>query len=205
MIIGSLMWAVTLGRFDVQYAVVTLTSYNTIPREGHLKAALRIVGYLKHHIKARVLIDPSPFKYPPGMELPKEMETWKNQYPDAEEEIPDNMPQPLMKPIQQTTIVNSSHTSNEVTKRSTVGIIDYMQNTPIGTYSKTLKIINSSSYGSEIMGARIATERTISNRYRLRMLGVPVETATIMLGDNRSAQISCSSPASPLNLSLIHI
>ena len=49
---------VTQGRFDIQYATNTLTRYGTIPREGHLKRALGIFGYLKHNAKARLEFDP---------------------------------------------------------------------------------------------------------------------------------------------------
>ena len=36
MLVGSGLWATTLGRFDVLYAVNTFTRYNVMPRVGHL-------------------------------------------------------------------------------------------------------------------------------------------------------------------------
>ena len=47
MLIGSMNWAVTLGRFDVYYAAATMARYSIAPREGHLKTVLRVFGYLK--------------------------------------------------------------------------------------------------------------------------------------------------------------
>jgi Reverse transcriptase (RNA-dependent DNA polymerase) len=38
-LIGSLQWAVSLGRCDVTTAVMTLSSFRAIPRRGHLKRA----------------------------------------------------------------------------------------------------------------------------------------------------------------------
>ena len=35
-------------------------------------------------------------------------------------------------------------------------------------------------------------------RYKLRMLGVPIENASVLLGDNQSAITSCSIPSSNL-------
>ena len=49
------------------------------------------------------------------------------------------------------------------------------------------------------MATRIATETIIADRYRLRMLGVPINTSCLMLGDNKSSQISTSLPLSSLN------
>ena len=48
-----------LGRFEILYTTSNLARYNTIPREGHLKAALRLFGYLKNFIKARNVFDAS--------------------------------------------------------------------------------------------------------------------------------------------------
>ena len=57
MMIGSAMWAVTLGRYDIQYATISLARYNQAPRRGDYKVAVRVIGYLKHYSKARILID----------------------------------------------------------------------------------------------------------------------------------------------------
>ena len=45
-IIGSLQWAISLGRFDIATAVMSLSSYRSTPRQGHLDRAKRIVCYL---------------------------------------------------------------------------------------------------------------------------------------------------------------
>ena len=51
MMIGCLQWAVTLGRYDIQYATNTLARFGQNPRDGHLKRALRVFGYLKFHAR----------------------------------------------------------------------------------------------------------------------------------------------------------
>ena len=75
MLIGSLNWAVTLGRFDVHYAVSTMGRYQIAPREGHLEDALRIFGYLKHHIKRRISFDADLPEIPLGDEVEH---NWEN-------------------------------------------------------------------------------------------------------------------------------
>ena len=36
-LIGSLQWAISLGRFDVQTAVMSMSSFRSAPRIGHLE------------------------------------------------------------------------------------------------------------------------------------------------------------------------
>ena len=89
-IIGSLNWVITLGRFDVQYVTSTLSRYSHMPREGHLEAALRILGYLKSHHKGQLIFDTSYFNNNNNKIDIKE-HNWEEFYPDAEEEIPKDM------------------------------------------------------------------------------------------------------------------
>ena len=58
--------------------------------------------------------------------------------------------------------------------------------------------MESSTSGSEMVAARIATELTMAMRYRLRMLGVSIEGPTIMFGDNQSVVMNCSLSTSTL-------
>jgi hypothetical protein len=45
-IMGSAQWAISLGRLDIQTAIMTLSSFRSAPRVGHLDRAKRIVRYL---------------------------------------------------------------------------------------------------------------------------------------------------------------
>jgi hypothetical protein len=45
-LIGALQWVITIGRFDVQTAVMTLSGFRVAPRRGHLDQAKRVYGYL---------------------------------------------------------------------------------------------------------------------------------------------------------------
>ena len=45
-VIGSLQWAVSLGRLDITTAVMTMSGFRANPREGHLSRVRRIVGFL---------------------------------------------------------------------------------------------------------------------------------------------------------------
>jgi len=45
-IIGALQWAVSIGRFDIAAAVMTMSKFRAAPKSGHMKRVRRIVGYL---------------------------------------------------------------------------------------------------------------------------------------------------------------
>ena len=45
--VGALQWCVTLGRFDIGIAVMTMSSFRVAPREGHWVIVVRILGYLR--------------------------------------------------------------------------------------------------------------------------------------------------------------
>ena len=44
--IGALQWVVTIGRYDVMTAVMTMSGFRVAPRHGHLERLKRIYGYL---------------------------------------------------------------------------------------------------------------------------------------------------------------
>jgi Reverse transcriptase (RNA-dependent DNA polymerase) len=48
--IGLLQWIVTIWRFDVHTAVMTMSGFRIAPRIGHLKRLQRIYGYLSNQI-----------------------------------------------------------------------------------------------------------------------------------------------------------
>ena len=64
--------------------------------------------------------------------------------------------------------------------------------------SKRQKTVETSTYRSELVAARIATDMIIEMRYTLRMLGVKVEKESLLLGDNMSVVLSTTLPSSQL-------
>ena len=195
-IIGSLMWAITLGRFDIQYATVTLARYANAPREGHMQASRRILGYLQKYHKAKLMIDPSKPNYDEFQEPGQEY--WKEYYPDAIEELPPDMPVPKGPSCKMTIFVDADHARDQITRRSVTGIAVFINNTLIKTYSKRQTTVESSTYGSELVAARIATDMAVELRYTLRMLGIPVEGPTHIFGDNKAVIINTTLPSSIL-------
>jgi hypothetical protein len=48
-LIGILRWMCELGRLDICCETSMLSSYSAMPREGHFKAMMHVIGYLKAH------------------------------------------------------------------------------------------------------------------------------------------------------------
>jgi hypothetical protein len=70
--------------------------------------------------------------------------------------------------------------------------------TPIGWYSKRQNTVETATYGSEFVAARIAVDQIIDLRYSLRMLGVPLAGPSWMFGDNLSVVNSSTIPSGKL-------
>jgi hypothetical protein len=197
MLIGSAQWAITLGRFDIQYATNTMARYASMPREGHMKRCIRIFGYLKHNAKGRIVFDPADPNYD-DIDFSKESD-WTDLYPDALEAVPEEAPVSKNKRLLKlTAIVDASHASDLITRRSVTGYILFIGITPIKWYSKRQNTVETSTYGSELVAMRIALEALLEMRYTLRMLGIGFEERSTMLSDNQSIIINTQLPTSSL-------
>jgi hypothetical protein len=199
-IIGSLNWMVTLGRFDVMYATNTLARFSMNPRHGHLIRACWILGYLQKYPDGRLLINPNHFDHdvlgPPS----KHFDTWKEFYPDVEFPDPHDPP-PLIKDnnrIQVSIFVDADFAHCQVTRRSVTRILVFINGTPVKWYSKMQKTVETSTYRSEMVAARIATEFALEFRYNIRMLGFEVDGPIKLLGDNNAVVLNTTIPSSQL-------
>jgi hypothetical protein len=108
------------------------------------------------------------------------------------------MPVPFGKKVRITCYVDADHAHDTVTRRSVTAILLFVNNTPIRWYSKRQKTVETSTYGSELVAARIATDIIIEIRYILRMVGVPIDGPALLLGDNSSVVLNTSVPSSVL-------
>ena len=194
MLIGCANWIVILGRFDVMFATVTMARFSQVPREGHLKAMLRVFGYLKGYARGRIEVDTSV----PRIQGEVIKHNWGELYPDAIEELPHDMPTPKGKPVLITGYVDADHAHDLVTRRSVTGVLLFLNSTPIKWYSKRQNTVETSTYGSEMVAARIATELIMEMRYKLRMLGIPILGSAALYGDNQGVVLNTTVPSSTL-------
>ena len=77
-----------------------------------------------------------------------------------------------------TAFCDANHAGNLVTRRSHTGILIYLNQAPITWYFKAQKTVETSTFGSEFVALRIAVELIEALRYKLRMMGVPLDGPT---------------------------
>ena len=201
-LIGVLRWIVELGRIDIHYEVASLSQYLANPRKGHLHQALHVFKYLDIHKESFISFDPTYL----DLQIPIDSENnpyskikaMKEFYPDAEEAIPTNSPEPRGKPVQINCFVDADHAGNTVTRRSQTGILIFLNMAPIYWFSKKQNTVESSTFSSEFVALKIASEKILSLRYKLRMFGVPLDEHANVFCDNEAVYKNASFAASTL-------
>jgi hypothetical protein len=195
-IVGCCIWIIVLGRFDIAYATSAMSWFNMLSIGGHLKAVKKILSYLKTFPKGRVVIDTS---YPDhSMYTIEDHSNWMEIYPDASEEIPKDLPPEKGPRFRMTVYVDADHAHDLVTRRSITGILVMINNTSIRWISKRQKTLETSTYGSELVASRVATEHILKIRYMIRSLGVALDGPSLMLADNMSVVLNTTVPSSVL-------
>jgi hypothetical protein len=199
--IGSANWLVTLGRLDIAFATNSLSRYSMAPREGHYKAMRAVLGYLKTNPNGKIVFDPTKLRRLATATSSDEeyFKPWENKYPGLSEDLPpDLLPETKGASTTLSCYVDADHARDQVTRRSVTGMIIFMGSTPIVWMSKRQNTVETSTYGAEMVAARIATERVIEVRWNLRAMGVLIEGPTMMYGDNKSVILSTTMPSSVL-------
>ena len=196
-LIGQLQWAISLGRFDIVVAIMTMSSFRSAPRVGHLERVKRICGYLSkmRHSVIRICTNEPDYS-----DIPRTEYDWEfSVYDGAKEEIPNDTPVPLGKPVVTTTYVDANLYHCMLTGKSVSGVLHLFNKTPTNWYAKKQGSAETATYGSEYVSARTANEHVIDNRLSLRYLGVPAVKESFMFGDSESVLNSSNIPTGKLH------
>ncbi len=199
-LIGAVQWTITLCRFDVLHAVMSLGRFRSAPREGHLERLKRLIGYLKKRshgaIRFRTNIPNHEEVYGDN---PVKYDWMESVYGCPPEEIDSRVPEPKGNVVRTTSFCDANLMHDTVTGRSASGIMEFLNATPIDWMSKRQNQVETATYGSEFMVARQAVERIIDLRYTLRSFGVPLDGPAWLFGDNQSVVTSSTIPHSTLS------
>jgi hypothetical protein len=117
---------------------------------------------------------------------------------DLTEAMPPDAPDDRGKGVQQSCFVDADHARNRVTQRSHTSILVYMNRAPITWFSKRQATVETSMFGSESVAMRIAVKMIKGLRYKLRMMGIPIDGPASVFYDNNSVVINASTPKSSL-------
>jgi len=182
--IGILRWLVEAGRIDISHSVSVMSSFMACPRIGQLVEVLHIFAYLKLNNNRSLVLNPC------GVYIRRNLtgtaEEWKDIYPDAEERIPENLPEARGLPVTTHCFCDSDWAGNLMNRRSHSGLILFVQGAPVVWISKKQSTVETSSYGAELCAGKLAVEQIEALRYKLRMFGIDVLGPTALYIDNQS-------------------
>ena len=195
-IIGSLQWAISIGRIDITVAVMTLSSFRELPRRGHMDRAKRVVGYLSKMKEGGIRYRT---ELPDYSEIETPVYDWAHTvYGEVTEIIPKDIPEALGKPVIFTHYFDANLFHNKVTGHAVTGILHMINQTPIDWYAKKQPTVETATYGSEFVAGRTCVDQIVDLRITLRYLGVPI-LKSYMFGDNKSMIDSSSIPDGKLH------
>ena len=115
-------------------------------------------------------------------------------YRDAKERLPSDSPKPRGNMVSTHCFVDSDHAGDKVMKRSQMGILIFVNRSPVLWYSKRQNTVDTSTFGSKFITMKMAVEQVESLWYKLHMFGVPLEGPTNMFCDNEAVFRNASIP-----------
>ena len=185
-----------LGRADLVMETSALASMMARPREGHLNALFHIFAFLKKRHNGVIVFDPTELK----IDASKfKKEDWSaTPYGICMEEIPKDAPEPFGLEFTMRAFVDSDHAGDSITRRSRTGFIIFLNNASIYWFSKKQTSCERSSFGAEFIAMKTCCEYVRGLRYKLRMMGIPVNLPTYIFCDNKSVLANASVPHSSL-------
>ena len=192
-----------LGANSYLLETLQLLLYSASPRIGHLHQALHVFHYLSKHHTSWIPMDPQKvdleYKGLYSLSPDEKRRKMRSIYQDAVDETPANAPEPCGASVQLNVYVDPDHTGDKVTRRSQTRILIFLNMAPINWYSKKQTTTESSTFGSEMAVLKIATKKVIGLRYKLRIMGVPLEGLANIYCDNDSVVKSSTNPEATLS------
>ena len=108
------------------------------------------------------------------------------------------MPRPLGSEMIIRAFVDADFAGNQISRRSRTGFIVMMNMAPVYWLSRKQTSVETSSFGSEFCALKQCCEYLRGLRYKLRMMGIPVENPCFVYGDNQSVLWNTTIPESTL-------
>jgi hypothetical protein len=106
--------------FDIMFAVLMLSHYIVLPREGHLQQVFHLFAYLKHHKHLRMVFDNTE---PIFDENAFRVCNWSEFYPDVEKVIPHNALEVRGNGVVTSTFIDLDHAGCKAMRRNKVPIL----------------------------------------------------------------------------------
>ena len=162
---------VELGRVNIATEISLLSSHLAYPSEGHLDAALHIMGYLKQKHNSRLIFD---LTYPDIDMSSFPTYDWTEFYGDVQEAIPHDMSELLGKDLDIRMFCDSDHAGEKRTRRSCTGFLIFCNMALSDWISKKQATINTSVFGAKFVAMKHGIKKLRGLQYKLHMMGIPL-------------------------------
>jgi hypothetical protein len=123
---------------------------------------------------------------PDYSDIPDISYDWVQKYDGAIEDVQADAPPALGKFVVTAQHVNANLCHDLATQKLVSGILHWLNGTPIDWFSKKQGAVETATYGSEFMAARLSVEQIKALRDTLRYLDVPLPQTWYMFRDNKS-------------------
>ena len=117
---------------------------------------------------------------------------------EGQEAIPENAPEPYGRWFVIRAKVDADHASDTASRRSRPGMLVWLNGALVQWWSKKQNSLESSSFGSDFIAMKQCCQYLRGLRYKLRMIGSPVEGPAYIFGDNQSVLANTTNPDSTL-------
>jgi hypothetical protein len=169
------------------------------PLAEHLQEVYRIFAFIKKSPKFSLYMSPELPKFD-LMQMVRQADDFKEHYRDAKEELPPQMPKPRGKSVVISAYVDASHAANQVTRQSHTGIQIFVNRALAMWFSKKQSTVESSAFASEFIAMKTCIEMIVGLRYKLQMMGVPLDDEpSKIFCDNNSVVLNSSQFSSTLS------
>ena len=158
-LIGCLQWMVSLGCFYICTATMSMSSFHVNPHEGHLERLKCIVRYCS---KMRDGAIRDQTARPDLSHLPIDRYSWDNSvYCDVKEDITNDIPEAKGNTVDTITYLDANLLHDVISGKSVTGVMHFLNQTPIDSYLKKQNTVETSTFSSKFVAAKIAIEQII--------------------------------------------
>jgi hypothetical protein len=183
---------------DIDVKVLMMSLHLALPSAGHLKEIYHIFAYLKAHSNTEMVFNPMPVALDVNLFGQQDWSYSPYDCKGLAKELPNNMPKPCGPLMTMQVFVDADHAGDSLTSCSRTGFIVFLNSAPIYWSSRKQTSCEMSTFGSEFVAMKQATEYVRGLRYRLRMMGITVDEPAFVFGDNQSVLANTTSPRSTL-------
>lgn len=138
----------TLGRFDINFAVMIMSRFMIDPNVGHLERLKRIYGYLRKNPDAKIKFCLKILPKEKYFEV-KKYDWMHSVYGKKSEEFVKGLPVPKGKAVRTTAFHDSGLCACRVTGKSSTGVITLINHTPVDWLAVMQKLVETATYGSK--------------------------------------------------------